>query len=208
MTATAINGFGGMVSVTLSGLPSEVTAPTNIVLAPGVSETLTLSAAATAPVGSATIIVQGKSGPLVHMVSVLLSVTPPPQDFSLSATPSAISLQDGGATQTIALTLTGINGFTSPVAVTMNGVPLGVTASPSSLSLSPGTAAQIAFGAARDSAVGTSTITLSGTSGSLTHTTGLVLSLTAAADFTLSAFSRERHNSGRRLDAVFRFSFH
>src|ERR1700683_4989147 len=71
MTATAINGFGGMVSVTLSGLPSEVTAPTNIVLAPGVSETLTLSAAATAPVGSATIIVQGKSGPLVHMVSVL-----------------------------------------------------------------------------------------------------------------------------------------
>ena len=189
MTATAINGFGGMVSVTLSGLPSEVTAPANIVLAPDVSETLILSAAATASVGSATIIVQGKSGTLVHTVSVLLNVTPPPQDFSLSATPSVISLQAGGATQTIALTLTGINGFTLPVTVTMtmNGVPLGVTANPSSLSLNPGTAAQIAFGAARDTAVGTSTITLSGTSGSLTHTMGLVLSVTAAADFTLSA---------------------
>lgn len=186
-TATAVNGFSGMVNLTFSGLPREVTAPTNIVLTPGIPETLTLTAAATATVGSATITVQGKSGTLVHTVSFLLSVTPPPQDFSLSATPSAISLQAGGAAQKIKLTLTGINGFKSPVALTMNGAPPGVTASPSSSSLTPGTPQQTTFSAARDTAPGLSTILLTATSGSLTHTVSLAVSVTAAADFTLSA---------------------
>jgi hypothetical protein len=187
MTATVLNGFSGMVSVTFSGLPRGVTAPTNIVLTPSVPEMLTLTAEATATVGSATITVQGKSGSLVQTASFLLSVTPPPQDFSLSATPSSISLQAGGASLKINLTLTGINGFTSPVTVTMNGVPLGVTASPSSLSLIPGTAQQTTLSAAGYTAPGLATILLTATSGALTHTMPLAVSVTPAADFTLLA---------------------
>ena len=191
MTATALNGFSGLVSVTFGGLPNEVTASTSVIVVPGVSGTLTLSAAASASVGPATIIVQGKCGTLVHAVSVLLTVTPSPQDFSLSATPSAISLQAGGVTQQIALSLTGIQGFTSPVTVTLNGVPSDITANLFGSSLNPGTTEQITFSAARDAAVNPSIITLTGTSGSFTHTLPVVISVTAAADFTLSASPEE-----------------
>jgi hypothetical protein len=189
--ATALNGFTATVSITFSGLPSEVTAPTNVVLTPGVSATVTLSAAANAPVGSATITVHGVAGSLTHTTDILLNVTAP-ADFSLTPSVSAISIQAGGATQQVALSLTGIQGFTSPVMVMATGIPAGVTVNPAVLSLSPGTTGEIAFSAARSTEGGVSTITLTGTSGSLTHTVALMLSVTApAADFTLSTSPAE-----------------
>ena len=190
MIATPLNGFNATVSITFSGLPSEVTAPPNVVLTPGVSATVTLSAAANASVGSATIIIQGSSGTLIRTADVQLNVTAP-ADFSLTPSVSAISIQAGGATQQVALSLAGIQGFTSPVMVTATGAPAGVTVNPAVLSVSPGQTGEITFSAARSAEVGASTITLTGTSGSLTHTVALMLSVTAAADFTLSTSPAE-----------------
>jgi hypothetical protein len=187
LLATSLNGFNGMVGVSVTDLPSGVTGPANIVLTPGVSQAMTLVATASASLGPATIVVEGKSGTLVHAVAVSINVTPPPPDFSVAATPSELSLQAGGAARQIQLTLNGINGFTSPVTVALNGVPAGITAIPSSLSLNPGASEQIMFNAANTAKVGASTITVTGTSGTLTHSVTIALTVTAAADFTLSA---------------------
>src|ERR1700678_4164533 len=40
LLATSLNGFNGMVAVSVTDLPSGVTAPGNIVLTPGVSQTI------------------------------------------------------------------------------------------------------------------------------------------------------------------------
>jgi GDSL-like Lipase/Acylhydrolase family len=187
LLATSLNGFNGMVDVSFTDLPSGVTAPVNIVLTPGLSQAITLAATASASRGPATIVVEGKSGTQVHAVAVSIDVMPPPPDFSLAATSSQIRLQAGGPGRQIQFTLNGINGFTSPVTVALNGLPAGITAIPSSLSLNPGASGQITFNAANSAKVGTSTIIVTGTSGTLTHSVTIALNVTAAANFTLSA---------------------
>ena len=187
LVATARNGFHGTVSVSLSGLPSGVSGPARFVLQPGLSQTITLIAADSATVGSATIMMRGQSGTLVRSTQWTLTVTPPPADFSLSAGPSSLILQAGGASQAIQLTVDPQYGFSSPVAVTFSGIPPGISATPSSPTLIPGVAAPVLFSAQSSAAVGGSTITVTGTAGSLTHSVSIPLAVSAAGDFTLSA---------------------
>jgi sugar lactone lactonase YvrE len=61
----------------------------------------------------------------------------------------------------------------------VNGLPVGVSVSPTSITLTPGTPQQISLSAAANVATATQTVTFTGTSGSLTHTTQLSLSLNA-----------------------------
>src|ERR1700749_4957152 len=56
-------------------------------------------------------------------------------DFALQASPATASLTAGGATQSIALTATAVAGFSGSVQVTIAGLPVGVTAAPSALTL-------------------------------------------------------------------------
>jgi hypothetical protein len=104
-------------------------------------------------------------------------------DFSLSASPSSLTLAQGaGGTSTITVTPTG--GFTGAVDLSISGVPAGATASfspatttsTSTLSINTGTAA-----------VGTYSLTVTGTSGALTHSTTVSLTVTGPPDFALSA---------------------
>ncbi|MFZ0277643.1 MAG: hypothetical protein WA651_18045 [Candidatus Sulfotelmatobacter sp.] len=60
----------------------------------------------------------------------------------------------------------------------MSGLPAGVSFSPTSITIAPGTPQQISVSAAANAAAGTQTITFTGTSGSLTHATQLSLSVT------------------------------
>lgn len=63
----------------------------------------------------------------------------------------------------------------------LSGLPSGVTANPSSLSLTPGTPQNITLTASPNSPAGSATVTLTGTSSSLTHTATLTLTVKAAA---------------------------
>ena len=83
----------------------------------------------------------------------------------------------------MALSATAQNGFTGAVNVAVNGgLPTGVTASPSTLSLAPGTPQNLTLTAAANSAItGNATVTFTGTSSSLTHTATLALTVNAAA---------------------------
>lgn len=118
------------------------------------------------------------------------SAPPPSQpDFSLSASPSSLTVAQGASgSSTIAITPG--NGFNSSVNMSASGLPSGVTAS---FSPNPATGSStLTLAASSTAASGTATITVTGTSGSLTHTTSINLTVNGTApppqpSFTLSA---------------------
>ncbi|HTW47915.1 MAG TPA: hypothetical protein VMD92_08200 [Acidobacteriaceae bacterium] len=100
-------------------------------------------------------------------------------DFTLSASASTVTLTPGGSPQSITLTATALNGFSSAVQVAITGLPAGVSALPASPSLTPGTPQPISFTAASSAANATATVQFAGTAGTLSHTTSLSLSVSA-----------------------------
>src|SRR5437867_1943082 len=106
-------------------------------------------------------------------------------DFALSANPGTVSFDSGlSATSTISLPSTG--GFTGAVALTAASAPSGVTAScaPSTISGSQTSTCNLA-----SSTSGSYTVTVTGTNGSLVHTTSISVTVTAPAnpDFSITA---------------------
>src|SRR5208282_3525583 len=95
----ALNGFSGVVTLSASGFPAGATA--NFVPATVTgsgSSTLTVSTSGTTPVGTSTVTITGTSGALTQTAGVTLagSGTPPPPNFSLTATPGTQTGVAGG----------------------------------------------------------------------------------------------------------------
>ena len=152
VSATASNGFSGTINVSLSGLPSGVTGtPSTFSLTPGTSTSIALTAAANAVVGKViAVVITGTSGSLSHTDNLALEIDAPapPPDFTLSFTPQSLTITAGATGQQVALSATAQNGFTGAVNVAVSGLPTGVTASPSTLSLAPGTPQNLTLTAA------------------------------------------------------------
>jgi hypothetical protein len=70
-----------------------------------------------------------------------------------------------------------MNGFASPVAIGIAGLPAGVTASPASPTLTPGTAQNVTLAASTTAATGAATVTFTGSAGALSHTATLALTV-------------------------------
>jgi|GEM_PF-47825 len=111
---------------------------------------------------------------------------PATPDFALSAAPSTVTVAQG-ATATSTITVGALNGFTGAVALTASGLPTGVTASFSPLSAA-GTST-LTLTASSTATAGLANVTITGTSGGLSHTTALSLTVKAPTppDFSLSA---------------------
>jgi VCBS repeat-containing protein len=82
ITVTSQNGFSSATTLSVSGLPSGVTAAfsTNPVTPPAngsATSTLTFTASSTATTGTSTVTVTGTSGTTTHTTTVALTVTPP-----------------------------------------------------------------------------------------------------------------------------------
>jgi len=92
-------------------------------------------------------------------------------DFSLSAEPTTLVIAPDG-TQAAQLSASAINGFSGSVQVSAT-LPSGFAMSPNSFSLSTGTPQQVTISASSGVLPGTVTITLTGQSGSITHTAQL-----------------------------------
>lgn len=109
------------------------------------------------------------------------SVTVSSADFALQASPASASIAAGSSAQAITLTATAVSGFTGSVSVVISGLPSGVTASPSSLTLTLGTPQQVSLTASSSSAATTATVVFTGSSGFRTHTAPVALTVTAAS---------------------------
>ena len=99
--------------------------------------------------------------------------TPAP-DFSLSISPSTVTLHRGGGTATYTVTITPSGGFSSTVQLSVSGLPSGTTGS---FSPNPATTSSVlTLNVSSSTAPGSYPFTVSGTSGSLTHTATAKLS--------------------------------
>jgi hypothetical protein len=97
------------------------------------------------------------------------------EDFSLSPV-SPITATAGGPAATATVTVNAINGFSVPVTLTVSGVPTGVSAAFNPVSVNPsGSAASSTLTVSLAPSVTPSTFTLqiTGTSGQLTHSTSV-----------------------------------
>jgi hypothetical protein len=184
ITIAPSNGFNGTVTLSASGLPSGVTATFGTNPATTTS-TLTLAASATATTGAVTVTVQGVSGALTNTTTLKLTVAAAVQSFTLSAAPNAVTIAKGGASGASTVTIAPVNGFSGNVTLAASGLPTGVTAS---FSPNPATSTSVLTLTASSTAkAGTATVTIKGTSGSLTATTTLSLTVNALGGFSLTA---------------------
>lgn len=190
LTSGAVNGYNALIAVTITGLPAGVTAsPSSVIMTPGATQVITLTAAATAATSSSTVTMTGTSGVRVHSATVAVSVTAvPPPDFTLAVSPTTVGVTAGGATGSTTVSVGGVNGFGAGVGISVSGLPAGVSVSPAAPTIAAGGSQALTVTAAASAAAGSSTITVTGTSGALVHTATFTLTVAAApppADFTL-----------------------
>ncbi len=175
VSISGTGGFSGTVSLGVTGLPGAVSAgfsPAS--LAPGSSSTLTVTAGALLAAGTYPFTITGTSGALVHSVAASLVVQPAASaDFSISVSPSSATVPSTGTT-TFTVAITPIAGFSGQVTLSNSAPPAGMT-----LSFSPNPTASTSVLTVTTSAFShqriATRITITGKSGSLTHTATLSL---------------------------------
>jgi hypothetical protein len=96
-------------------------------------------------------------------------------NFSLSASPTSVSVTQGGASASSTITVTPSGGFTGSVSLSNSALPSGVTAT---FGTNPTTGSSVVtFTASATATTGTSSVTITGTSGTLSHTTSISLTV-------------------------------
>ncbi len=182
ITTTALNGFNSAITLSATGQPSGVTVSfnPNPIAAPGSgSSTMTMAVGSTVAAGTYTITVTGTGAGVTHTTAVSLTVLTAGADFSISASPNAVTVaRRTSGTSTI--TTTALNGFNSSIALSASGQPRGVTVSfnPATVAAPGSGTSTMTIAAGNNAALGTSTITVTGKGGGNTHTTTVTVTVT------------------------------
>jgi hypothetical protein len=185
-TTTVSGGFNSTIALSVSGLPTGATgtfAPTSITAAG--SSTLSLSTTATTTPGSYILTITGTSGSLVHTATVTMVVNGTP-DFSIAELPASQTVVQGNAT-TYTATTTALWSFNSAVALSVSGLPTGATGTFSPASITGVGSSTLTVSTAASTVTGTYMLTITGTSGSLAHTTTATLVVNGIPDFAVVA---------------------
>ncbi|MBI1742824.1 S8 family serine peptidase [Candidatus Acetothermia bacterium] len=112
---------------------------------------------------------------------------PPTPDFALSASPSSQTVAPGASTS-YTVTVTPSGGFTGTVSFSASGLPSGASASFNPTSVTTSGSTTMTVTTSTTTPTGTFSLTITGTSGSLIHTTSVTLVVASpTADFSLSA---------------------
>jgi hypothetical protein len=203
ITITSLNGFNSATTLSATGLPSGVTAAfsTNPVTPPAngsATSTLTLTATSSATTGAATVTITGVSGSTTRSTTIALTVTAAATpNFTIAASPSSLTVTQGGNGAST-ISISSQNSFSSATTLSATGLPSGVTAAFSTNPVTPpanGSATStLTLTASATATTGAATVTVTGTSGSLTHSTTIALTVnsstgsqTAVYDSTLKA---------------------
>lgn len=176
-TVAALNGYSGTVSFSVSGLPTGASGSFSPATVTGTgSSTLTVSTSSTTPAGTYPLTITATDGTLTHVASVSLVVTSQTADFTVTATPSTQSIARGSAT-TYSVTIGAINGFTGAVSFSVTGLPSHATGSFSPTTVSGAGSTTLTITTSKNTSVGTFPVTIRATSGSLSHTAGVSLTV-------------------------------
>ena len=178
--STAVtSGSAGSVSLSASGQPAGVTVSFNPAsVTAGGSSTLTASTTAAATPGTYPITATGVEGSKTHTASLSLTITAPAtNDFSISVSPSSVTVAAGSAgTSTVSTAIT--SGSAQSVTLSATGQPAGVTVSFSPASVTSGASSTLTASTTAAAAAGSYPITVKGTGTSATHTATLTLTVT------------------------------
>jgi pseudomonalisin len=176
---TTTTGISSAVALTVSGMPTGVTAtfsPATIASPGSGSTTLNIAATSTATPGNYTLAVTGTAGSQTAKSSFTLTVLAP--SFGLAVPTAALGMQNG---QTITATvgITPQNGFTGSVTLGTTGLPAGVTAtfSPATLSGSKAGTSVMSIVAAKSAKGGFYGFNVTAISGSASQTASLNLAV-------------------------------
>ncbi len=107
-------------------------------------------------------------------------------DFSIGVTPTSLSVPQGGTTS-YTVTLTSLNQFSSPVSLTVTGLPDGATSQFATNPLTPSGECALRIDTSPTTPFGTYPLTVTGTGGEKSHSADVTLVVTAGADFTIDA---------------------
>jgi hypothetical protein len=102
----------------------------------------------------------------------------PSGNFTVSVAPSSITLE-GGTSVPVSISAMQSKGFSPAITLQVSGLPAGVTASPSRLTLTPATTVQLTLSADLSANSGSATVILTGISGSPSHSAQLALTTIA-----------------------------
>jgi hypothetical protein len=174
-----LNGFGGTVSLQVSGLPANATAsftPPSVTGSGGAA--LNVTTAVNTPAGTFTLTISGTRGALTRMTTVSLVVNAPPPDFTMAATPGSRTASQG-ASASYTVNVGALNAFAGTVGMSVSGLPANATASFTPPSVTGAGSATLNVTTAANTPPGNSTLTISGTSGSIVHATTVTLTVSA-----------------------------
>jgi uncharacterized membrane protein len=186
LNVTYTNGFSGTVNLSFSGLPTGATAvvtPSSLTAAG--AATFAVTTASTTPAGSYPLTLTATSGSTTHSTAVSL-VVGPSYDYTVALAPPAAAVGIGSAT-TLSVTATSVNAFGGVIAFSASGLPTGATATFTPPSLVGGGSSVLTIAAPLNTPLGNYPITVTGTSGSITRTSGTTtLSVIIPPDFGIT----------------------
>ncbi|HYO79564.1 MAG TPA: hypothetical protein VE010_24070, partial [Thermoanaerobaculia bacterium] len=177
ISAEALNGFQGPISVTGTAPAGITIAPPAFTVTPGSPQRVAIAVPRAVAPGPYTVTFTGMAAgvPQPRSVNVVVNVTAPP-DFRLAVTPSSVNVVQGSAV-TVIVTAPPLNGFAEPVAVTVQ-TPPSLTVTPSTFVLPPGGSQQVTIAAAPNATPGVAEIVFTGTTASgLVHTAELQVTI-------------------------------
>jgi hypothetical protein len=167
VSSSSSTGFSSSIPLSVTGLPSGVTAsfsPTSIT---GVgSSTMTVTVGTSVPYGSYPVTIKGTAGSLLRTTQATLNVPAPDFTLKLSATSGTIVQSEKG---TATISLNNLYGFASTVTLSASGQPAGVTTALSSSSISTTKTSTLTITTLMSTVPGTYPLTITGTT-----STGLV----------------------------------
>ncbi len=178
----AVNQVGilSQVSLTASGVPAGVT--TTFATVDANTTALTFKASPAAIAGKYPLTVTGTSGVASSSVTIMLSVQG--AGFTLSSSASSLTLVSGGASASSTISVIGQSGFAGTVNLAATGVPNGVSTSFGSASTT--NTSSLTFSPSSAAVPGAYNVIVTGTSGGMTSTTTLTLTVQGAV-FSLSS---------------------
>src|SRR5439155_214225 len=163
VTTQVTSGNAQTVTLSVSGLPAGATGTFNPAsVTAGGASLLTVTTTTTAATGTVTLVITGTyPSSTAHSTSVSFTVTLPPDEFSLAATPTLRTVAQGAST-TYDVDTQLTSGNAQSVSLSVSGLPNGATGTFNPATVTTGASSVLTVATTTTSAVGTFNLTLIG----------------------------------------------